>query len=82
MRAPRSSAGVVTVACIQEEDGCNTGRIAEVVGRTPTGLPRGTGRAEGSAERFVVPMNSGNAEGGKGPQFKTDATSSEEREIG
>jgi hypothetical protein len=27
-------------------------------------------------------MNSGNAEEGKGPQFKTDATSSEEREIG
>jgi hypothetical protein len=42
----------------------------------------GTGRAEGSAERFVVPVNSGNAEGGKGPQFKTDATCSEEREIG
>jgi hypothetical protein len=27
----------------------------------------------GVAERFVVPLKSGNADGGKGPQFKTDA---------
>ena len=81
MRALRGSAGVVTMACIEEEDWCNTGQVAEVVGG-PTGLPRGTGRAEGPAERFVVPMNSINVEGGKGPQFKTNATSSEEREIG
>jgi hypothetical protein len=27
----------------------------------------------GVAERFVVPLKSGNAGGGKGPQFKTDA---------
>jgi hypothetical protein len=30
------------------------------------------GRA-GVAERLVVPLKPGNAEGGKGPQFKTDA---------
>ena len=30
------------------------------------------GRA-GVAERFVVPLKPGNAGGGKGPQFKTDA---------
>ena len=30
------------------------------------------GRA-GVAERFAVPMKPGNAGGGKGPQFKTDA---------
>ena len=29
------------------------------------------------AERFVVPRKPGNAGGGKGPQFKTDATSGE-----
>ena len=34
------------------------------------------GRA-GVAERFVVPLKPGNAGGGKGPQFKTDATSGE-----
>jgi len=81
MRAPRGSAGVVTMACIEEEDWCNTGQVAEVVGG-PTGLPRGTGRAEGPAERFVVPLNSINLEGGKGPQFETDVRRSEEREIG
>ncbi len=27
----------------------------------------------GVAERFVVPRKPGNADGGKGPQFKTDA---------
>ena len=79
--APRGSAGVMTMACMQEEGWCNTGQVAEVVGG-PTGLPRGTGRAEEPAEGSVVPVNSGNAEGGKGPQFKTDARSSEEREIG
>ena len=69
------------MACTEEEDWCNTGQVTEAVGG-PTGLPRGTGRAEGSAERFVVPVNSGNAEGGKGPQFEADATSSEVGEIG
>jgi hypothetical protein len=34
------------------------------------------GRA-GVAERLVVPLKPGNAGGGKGPQFKTDATSGE-----
>ena len=34
------------------------------------------GRA-GVAERFAVPLKPGNAGGGKGPQFKTDATSGE-----
>src|SRR5258705_1732060 len=31
----------------------------------------------GVAERFVLPRKPGNAGGGKGPQFKTDATSGE-----
>src|SRR6266481_6590678 len=31
----------------------------------------------GVAERFVLPLRPGNSGGGKGPQFKTDATSSE-----
>ena len=39
----------------------------------------GTGRALGVAERFVLPRKPGNAGGGKGPQFKTDAASSEGR---
>ena len=36
----------------------------------------------GVAERFVVPGKPGNAGGGKGPQFKTDAISGEGLEIG
>ena len=36
----------------------------------------------GVAERLVVPMRSGNADGGKGPQFKMSVRSGEEREIG
>ena len=35
----------------------------------------------GVAERFVVPLKPGNAGGGKGPQFKTDARRGEGREI-
>jgi hypothetical protein len=31
----------------------------------------------GDAERFVVPLKPGNAGGGKGPQFKTNARRSE-----
>ena len=35
------------------------------------------------AERFVVPLKPGNAGGGKGPQFKTDARRGErDLEIG
>ena len=33
-------------------------------------------------ERLVVPLKSGNADGGKGPQFKADVESGEVLEIG
>ena len=36
----------------------------------------------GVAERLVVPVKSGNADGGKGPQFEMSVRSGEEREIG
>src|SRR6202789_4126656 len=42
--------------------------------RTPA---RDRSGAFGVAERFVVPLKPGNAGGGKGPQFKTNATSGE-----
>ena len=44
----------------------------------------GDGQAgrSGVAERFGVPLEPGNAGGGKGPQFKTNAASSEDVEIG
>jgi len=47
-------------------------------------LDTGDGQAGrfGVAERFVIPLKPGNAGGGKGPQFKTNAASSEDAEIG
>src|SRR5207247_3980013 len=57
--------------------------------RTQHGRPQGVVRDDqpnaregqagrlGDTERFVVPLKPGNAGGGKGPQFKTDATSGE-----
>ena len=57
--------------------------------RTQHGKPQGVVRDDqpdaregqagrpGVAERFVVPLKPGNAGGGKGPQFKTDATRGE-----
>jgi hypothetical protein len=36
----------------------------------------------GVAERLAVPLKPGNAGGGKGPQFRTDAIRSEGQEIG
>jgi len=42
----------------------------------------GQARPCGVAERSVVPQKSGNADGGKGPQFKDSARRSESQEIG
>ncbi len=42
----------------------------------------GQASRDGVTERSVVPPKSGNADGGKGPQFETSVRSSEEREIG
>src|SRR4029079_14344213 len=47
-------------------------------------LDAGDGQAGrlGGTERLVIPLKPGNAGGGKGPQFRTDAASSEDAEIG
>ena len=50
-----------------------------MINRTPARDRLG---ALGVAERLVVPLKPGNAGGGKGPQFKTDARRSEDLEIG
>src|SRR3984893_2966307 len=69
-------AGVLATACAQGK-------------RTQHGKPQGVGSDDqldaregqvgrpGVAERFVVPLKPGNAGGGKGPQFKTNAISGE-----
>src|SRR5437899_12699807 len=48
-------------------------------GRSDDQLEAREGQAgrPGVAERFVVPLKPGNAGGGKGPRFKTDAISGE-----
>ncbi len=43
----------------------------------PTDAREGQAGRPGVAERFAVPLKPGNAGGGKGPQFKTDAISGE-----
>ena len=51
-------------------------REAPLRGRKRSGQPEareGQAGRSGVAERFVVPLKPGNAGGGKGPQFKTDA---------
>jgi RNA-directed DNA polymerase len=48
-----------------------------VVGDDQLGAGDGQTRRPGVAERFVVPLKPGNAGGGKGPQFKTDAVRGE-----
>src|ERR1700686_1684705 len=69
---PARCAGVVATACTQGK-------------RTQHGKPQGVGSDDqpdaregqagrpGVTERFVVPLKPGNAGGGKGPQFKTNA---------
>jgi hypothetical protein len=69
--APSRCAGVVATACTQG----NATREAPRRGRKddqPEAREGQDGRP-GVAERFVVPRKPGNAGGGKGPQFKTNA---------
>lgn len=70
-------------ACMQEEDHSNTGSFITWSGveDQPDAREGQAGRDE-VTERLVVLKKPGNAGGGKGPQFKTNARSSEEREIG
>src|ERR1700730_12595543 len=75
-KASSRCAGVVAAACTQGK-------------RTQHGKPHGVVRdgqpdaregqigRHGVAERFVLLLKPGNSSGGKGPQFKTDATSGE-----
>ena len=51
------------------------------MGKTQLDAREGQARHDGVAERFVVPMNSGNAEGGKEPQFGRRSEGEASREI-
>jgi hypothetical protein len=80
--APSRCAGVVAMACTHGRRRQH-GKPHSVVGRDdqPKAGDGQRGRY-GVAERPVLLRKLGNAGGGKGPQFKTGAESSEAREIG
>ena len=58
------------------------GKPLGVVGDDQPDAGDGQAGRRGVTERFVVLLKPGNAGGGKGPQFKTNAASSEDVEIG
>src|SRR6202790_439392 len=72
----RRCAGVVAAACTQGKR-TKHGKPQGVVSDDQPEAREGQAGRPGVAERFVVPRKPGNAGGGKGPQFKTDAKSGE-----
>src|ERR1017187_4891355 len=68
--------GVVAAACTQGER-TQHGKPQGVVRDGQPDTREGQAGRPGVAVRFAVPLRPGNAGGGKGPQFKTDAASSE-----
>jgi len=68
----RRCAGVVAAACTQGKR-TKHGKPQGVVSDDQAEAREGQAGRPGVAERFVVPRKPGNAGGGKGPQFKTDA---------
>src|ERR1700688_716599 len=68
--------GVLAAACTQGKRTQHGKPQGEVSDDQPNAREGQVGR-HGVAERFVLPLRPGNSGGGKGPQFKTDATSSE-----
>ena len=69
---PSRCAGVVATACTQGKR-TQHGKPHGVVSDDQLEAREGQAGRLGVAERFVVPLKLGNAGGGKGPQFKTDA---------
>ena len=73
---PSRCAGVVATACTQGKR-TQHGKPRGVVSDDQPEAREGQAGRPGVAERFVVLRKPGNAGGGKGPQFKTDAISGE-----
>ena len=69
---PGRCAGVVATACTQGKP-TQHGKPQGVVSDDQPESREGQAGRRGVAEGFVVPLKPGNAGGGKGPQFKTDA---------
>ncbi len=78
---PATAPGYMATACTQgkrTQHGKPHGVLSD---EQPDTRERWSGRHE-VAERSAVPLKPGNSGGGKGPQFKTNARSSEGVEIG
>src|SRR6202035_4801526 len=73
---PSCCAGVVATACTQGKR-TQHGKPQGVVSDDQTDAREGQAERPGETERFVVPTKLGNSGGGKGPQFKTNATRGE-----
>src|SRR5437016_11822582 len=69
---PSRCAGVLATACTQGKR-TQHGKPRGVVSDDQLEAREGQAGRPGVAERFVVLLKPGNAGGGKGPQFKTDA---------
>ena len=69
---PSCCTGVLAAACTQGKR-TQHGKPHGVVSNDQPEAREGQAGRLGVAERFVVPRKPGNAGGGKGPQFKTDA---------
>src|SRR6266403_2247647 len=69
---PRRCTGVVAAACTQGKRRQH-GKPQGVVRDDQPDAREGQAGRPGVAERFAVPLRPGNAGGGKGPRFKTDA---------
>src|SRR6266496_744082 len=69
---PSCCTGVLAAACTQGKR-TKHGKPQGVVSDDQPEAREGQAGRPGVAERFVVPLKPGNAGGGKGPQFKTNA---------
>src|SRR3981189_273928 len=75
-KPPSGGAGVGATACTLGKR-TQHGKPQGVASDDQPDAREGQAGRPGVAERFVVPLKPGNAGGGKGPQFKIDATSGE-----
>ena len=73
------SAGVMAMACMQEEIWRNTGSPSG--GSTQPEAREGQAGPCGVTDRLAVPLKPGNAGGGKGPEFKVKVQRAESQEI-
>ena len=75
-------AGVMAMACTHRRPDATREAPSGDRNRDQLTTRKRCARPCGVAERLVVPTRSGNSDGGKGPQLKTNARSNKDRGIG